>query len=128
MFHVPEKFRLIRLGLPHSGNQGAFRVPLSRSQTLLVVASAAEGWEHVSVSRKDRTPHWEEMCHIKALFWDEEDVVVQFHPAKSDYVNNHPRCLHLWRPIGIELPRPDPLHVGLPGVEPDEFQKMIGIK
>src|SRR5580658_4748259 len=44
-------------------------------------------FEHVSVSLAHRCPTWEEMCKIKDLFWDDEDVVVQFHPAKSEYVN-----------------------------------------
>ena len=37
----------------------------------------------------------------KALFWDEDDCVIQYHPPRSEYVNNHQNCLHLWRPIGV---------------------------
>lgn len=37
----------------------------------------------------------------------------QYHPPKSAYVNNHPNCLHLWRPIGIEMPRPPSIMVGI---------------
>lgn len=54
-------------------------------------------WEHVSVSRINRTPTWNEMCRIKELFWDDDETVVQFHPKKSEYVNRHPYCLHLWK-------------------------------
>ena len=54
-------------------------------------------WEHVSVSRADRCPTWDEMCLVKDMFWHEQETVVQFHPAKSDYVQNHPFCLHLWK-------------------------------
>jgi hypothetical protein len=71
-----------------------------------------DGWEHVSVSLIDRTPTWAEMCRIKGLFWDEEDTVVQFHPPKSEYVNCHPYCLHLWRWTGGEFPRPSSTLVG----------------
>lgn len=46
------------------------------------------------------------MCYIKSLFWDDEEVVIQYHPKKSEYVNLHPYCLHLWKPIGIEIPTP----------------------
>ncbi len=70
------------------------------------------GWEHVSISRGDRCPTWEEMCFIKDLFWDGEDVVMQFHPKKSEYVNLAKTCLHLWRPVGIEFPTPDKHLVG----------------
>lgn len=54
-------------------------------------------WEHVSISLESRTPTWEEMCLVKDLFWRDDEVVLQFHPAKSDYVNCHPYTLHLWR-------------------------------
>jgi len=54
-------------------------------------------------------PNWREMCFIKDLFWDEEDVVIQYHPKKSEYVNLHNNYLHLWRPIGVEIPTPKEL-------------------
>lgn len=62
-------------------------------------------WEHVSVSvfGDRRCPTWDEMCAVKAMFWADEECVVQFHPAKSEYVNYHPYTLHLWRPCGDRL-------------------------
>lgn len=113
---VPEQFR-VRTGRGASeasyGNNGAFVVPLkTHSQTVFVIASDGEGWEHVSVSRKDRCPTWAEMCEIKALFWPEDEWVVQYHPARSDYVNVHQFCLHLWRPIGGQFPTPPSWMVG----------------
>lgn len=72
-------------------------------------------WQHVSVSfgpGSKRAPSWELMCRIKDLFWEPDDVVIQFHPAKKDYVNFHPGCLHLWRPLGQELPVPPAIYVG----------------
>lgn len=71
-------------------------------------------WEHVSVSLEHRCPTWEEMCIVKALFWDDEETVLQFHPPESDYVNQHRFCLHLWRYKG-EMPRPPSIAVGLKG-------------
>lgn len=72
----------------------------------------AAGWEHVSVSVQRRggatrpaLPTWEEMCNVKALFWGPEDVVVQYHPAESQYVNHAP-VLHLWRRDGFPTPHP----------------------
>lgn len=68
---------------------------------LRVIACDAEetGWEHVSVTLdgSQKPPSWDEMCAVKDLFWDEEECVLQFHPPKSEYVNRHPGCLHLWR-------------------------------
>lgn len=126
-FHVPNEFR-IRKGAFGSdetfGNNGAFFVPNRAARTrglstrehgsvpLKVIASDGEGWEHVSVSLPTRCPTWAEMAFIKSVFWDADDCVVQFHPPESEYVNNHPFCLHLWRPTGHQIPTPPSLLVG----------------
>lgn len=117
-FHCPERYRFRQPGNPlhtepNSGNNGAFVVALRRNQTVQVIASDGAGWEHVSVSRRDRCPSWEEMCQVKEIFWDAEDVVLQFHPAESQYVNNHAYCLHLWRPVDIIVPTPPAWMVGI---------------
>lgn len=108
-FHVPEHFRVL-LGPQASdrsaGNNGAFRLRLRFGQHLFAIASDGLNWEHVSVSHPSYTPTWEQMCEVKALFWDPEDLVLQFHPSRSEYVNCHPHCLHLWRPVGVEVARP----------------------
>lgn len=103
---------------------GAFVVRGPRGDHLTVLASrgdpdewAACGldppcWEHVSVSLEDRCPTWEEMCWVKDLCWGPDEWVVQFHPAASEHVNYHPNCLHLWKPVGVELPRPPASTVG----------------
>jgi hypothetical protein len=118
-FHVPHDRRILRGPLASDdsvGNNGAFDVPaIIGDRALMVIASDGLGWEHVSVhvdeKGKPRTPTWTEMCGIKDLFWDEEDVVVQYHPRRSQYRNLHQHTLHLWRPIGVEMPTPDPLMV-----------------
>lgn len=73
---------------------------------LYVVCSYSGGWDHASVSQRGRIPTWEEMCFVKDSLWEPEDCVVQYHPAKSEYVNLHPNCLHLWRPQRVLLPTP----------------------
>lgn len=117
-FHVPEKFRFQQAGhylhsTPEFGNNGAFVVKLKNGQSVNVIASDGMGWEHVSVSRSDRCPTWDEMCQIKAIFWDDDDCVVQYHPPRSEYVNNHKFCLHLWRPVGVQMPMPPSIMVGI---------------
>ncbi len=115
MFHVPERFRIPRGPLASTaadGNNGAFAIPY-QSYAFRVIASDGMGWEHVSISMTvKRCPNWTEMCFIKDLFWDAEDCVVQFHPPKSEYVNLHDFCLHLWRPTSAELPRPTKILTG----------------
>lgn len=115
MMKVPEQYR-VKEGHPLAsdvryGNNGLFRVP-HESYTLNVIASDGEGWEHVSVSLPNRTPNWKQMCFIKDLFWSDEDTVVQYHPPKSEYVNNHEHCLHLWKPIGAQITTPPSILVG----------------
>ena len=113
-FKTPEKYRIALPGYPAGDERnGCFVVLLKHQQKLRVIASDGAGWEHVSVSRRDRCPTWDEMCQVKDLFWDEDDCVVQYHPPKEAWVNNHPNCLHLWRPVGVELPRPHALLVGI---------------
>ena len=117
-FKVPERFRIRThrtLGTDErAGNNGAFDIP-SPKRSLWCIVSDGMGWEHVSVSVKaepKNLPSYKEMCSIKDLFWGSEDVVVQFHPKKSQFVNFHKGCLHLWRPIDQSLPTPDSIMVG----------------
>lgn len=108
MFAVPEKNR-VTSGMfgtsKTNGNNGIFIVTHGKVK-LTCIASDGLEWEHVSVSLHNRTPTWDEMCFIKSMFWDDEDCVMQLHPPKSQYVNNHPHCLHLWRPTAQEIPLP----------------------
>lgn len=96
------------------GGNGVFKVYVGR-RSFNVIASSDLGWEHVSVSpgnsRRKTCPTWEEMCAIKDMFFGEDERVVQYHPPKSEYVNRHPYCLHLWRPKEERLPYPPKLFV-----------------
>lgn len=71
------------------------------------------GFEHCSVSMPTRCPSWEQMCAIKDAFWNDDEVCMQLHPAKKNYVNNHPYCLHIWKPINEKIPLPPTILVGL---------------
>lgn len=110
---TPEQYRIKKGPLKSDismGNNGAFEIPLSLRTKAFVIASDGGGWEHVSVhvvsEGKERTPSWAEMCKIKDMFWDEMETVVQYHPKRSDYVNQHKHCLHLWKKIGEEIELP----------------------
>jgi len=85
---------------------------IRRTVFLRVLASNGEGWDHVSVSLADRTPTWAEMEFVKRLFFEEDEVAMQLHVPPKDHVNNHPFCLHLWRPHGGVIPRPPASLVG----------------
>src|SRR5690242_16905678 len=83
---------------------GLFVIPGPCGRDLRVIATNGLGWDHVSVSLPNRCPNWPEMCFIKALFWDDNEAVIQYHPPKSEYVNNHAFCLHMWKPQGTQIP------------------------
>lgn len=94
---------------------GAFRLRYNGQLLNVIVGDGQDwqecdlplpAWEHVSVSTLTRTPTWEEMTWVKSLFFAPEECVLQFHPPASSYVNTHNYCLHLWRPIGVDIPMP----------------------
>lgn len=97
------------------GFNGAFLIPI-RNKQVKVIASDGEGWQHVSVSLKgepQNTPSYKIMQEVARLFFEDEDWIVQYRPAKSDYINNHPGCLHWWRPLKEKLPTPPSVMVGI---------------
>lgn len=130
MMSVPEASRLTVGPLASDasfGRNGAFLLPSPEpGWVLFIIVSdgndpdvpGADGWEHVSVraSRADlgssRTPNWREMCFVKDIFWESEDVVMQLHPRRSQYVNCHPHVLHLWRSRTQQIPEPPAILVG----------------
>lgn len=123
--HILERHRVIagRFATNRGDLHGSFVVPCPNAATgvtewlrLLVgtgdmwVEEGMPGppWEHVSVvvCDRERTPTWEEMCYVKGLVWDDEEVVMQLHPKRSEYVDKHRFCLHLWRPVDGSIPTP----------------------
>jgi hypothetical protein len=101
------------------GFKGAFSFPLpGEPRRVYCIISDGLGWEHVSVSfgHNHAIPSWLVMEKVKNLFWNDDQWVIQFHPPAKEYANNHPGCLHLWRPLGKEFPTPDSILVGLKGV------------
>jgi hypothetical protein len=100
------------------GLAGAFRVIAPGGALLAVISSGPEcefndtEWEHVSVTAEGRCPTWDEMCFVKNLFWNEHEGAMQLHPPKSDYIDYHPHCLHIWRPIKMPIPMPPLILVG----------------
>ena len=123
-----EAHRITAPDNPHSSNEGEhfgqFIIKLTHFTALCIIATegdpegdsdcgAAGEWEHVSVHAREgkrfsapRTPTWAEMCFTKELFWEDDEAVVQYHPPKVSYVNQHPHVLHLWRHRTTPIPLP----------------------
>lgn len=91
---------------------GVFEVKID-GKKYLVIASNGGGWEHVSVSNEKHIPSWNVMSKIKDLFFNDDETVIQFHPPKSEYINNHNNCLHLWRNIRNETKTPPSIFTGV---------------
>jgi len=99
-----EKGRMAFPRSPKGSMYGYFHVA-GAGETLAVISSGPDEWEHVSVSTTSRIPTWGEMKKVKELFWDDEECVIQYHPPRSEYVDIHPYVLHLWKPP-FEVARP----------------------
>jgi len=50
---------------------------------------------HVSISRADRYPSWEEIKVIRDAFYPETADAVMILPRKTLWVDEHPNCFHL---------------------------------
>lgn len=92
-------------GTRGDSENGVFRLNY-KCLPYFIIASTGDGWEHVSISTHNQTPSWKLMCKIKNMFFNEDEIVVQYHPREKDYINIHEHCLHLWRPLNEKLPLP----------------------
>lgn len=111
-------FQIVKKGF--DGGMGTFTRGSCKGMT--VIWSYGGGWEHISIDGKNRLPSWDEMCELKDMFFEEDECCVQYHPPKSEYVNNAKYCLHIWKPIERyvgKLPIPDSILVGVKGVRLD---------
>jgi hypothetical protein len=82
-----------------------------RDATGLVVivsgATEADGrrWWHVSLSRKDRLPTYDDQKTIKRLFIGDGREAYSIWPRAARHIAIHDYCLHLWCPVdGAVLP------------------------
>jgi hypothetical protein len=67
--------------------------------------SDGKNWLHVSLSRRNRLPSWEDIKEVKHLFVGPKKKAIQVFPSEDEYVNCHPYVLHLWHCIdGDSLP------------------------
>lgn len=105
---------------PGSGTQGAFKIAPFGDQLRIVASDGRDwdeaglprpAWEHVSVSLERRTPTWKEMEWVRDQFWEPEECVMQLSVPRAQHINHHPYCLHLWRPVGVDIPLPPSITV-----------------
>ncbi len=104
--------RLLLLKTGLDGGWAEAHLMSNQKHTAFVVFSNGGGWDHVSVSYRNRCPTWDEMCEVKKMFFYPEEICVEYHPPESEYVNQHQYCLHLWRYQREGMPMPPAWMVG----------------
>lgn len=53
-------------------------------------------WLHVSLSRPHSLPNYQDMCEVKEIFIGPDRRAYQVFAERSQHVNIHEYCLHLW--------------------------------
>jgi hypothetical protein len=113
-----------RHGYVGDDENGVFHIPSPIDRApMTIIASIGAGWEHVSVSRKNRCPNWIEMDWVKRQFFHDDEIVMQLHVASKDHISDHPNCLHMWRPVSAQIPTPPFWMVG--GCSTAEAEQMF---
>ncbi len=58
---------------------------------------------HLSVSKPDRYPSWDEIVEVKEALMGDIDTMMVI-PKKEDYVNLHQYCFHVWQtPVAWDI-------------------------
>jgi hypothetical protein len=100
---LPINWSVRELGL----DGGAYK---SRNGLAVIISCCIEedgkNWVHLSVSRKNSMPTWGELVDIKEIFLGKNAVAIQVLPPRSEWVNIHPFCLHLYQCLD-DRPIPD---------------------
>ena len=102
-YNLPQNWRLIEQRF----DGASYR---SRTKLAVIISCCIEAddkhWVHLSISHRDRLPTWSELVSAKELFLGKEALAIQVFPPRSQWVNDHPYCLHLYQCLD-ETPVPD---------------------
>lgn len=84
-----------------SGTVRSYKVGrLGKRTGLFVLASIVthedQAWYHVSFSKPDKTPSYQDMAWVKDIWIGPDRSAFQLFPKKEEHVNIHEKCLHLW--------------------------------
>jgi len=74
-----------------------------------VEMNESDRWIHVSLSRPDRIPTYNDLKLVKELFIGADRKAIQILPSRSEHYNLHEFCLHLYSPFDKD-PLPDFRH------------------
>jgi hypothetical protein len=101
--NLPENWKVIR----YSEDGAAYK---NRTGLCVMISCCVESdgknWVHLSVSKKKAEPTWYELVQVKELFLGEDSLAIQVLPPRSEWVNDHSHCLHLYECLD-DRPIPD---------------------
>lgn len=100
---LPQNWRILR----KDEDGAAYK---SRTGLVVIISCCVErdgkNWVHLSVSKRKQYPSWDEFSQVKDLFLGSESLAIQVLPPRSEWVNDHNYCLHLYQCLD-ERPTPD---------------------
>lgn len=101
--NLPQNWKVIRL----SKDGAAYK---NRTGLAVIISCCVEAdglsWVHLSVSKRKQFPTWDEFVQVKELFLGRESLALQVLPPRTEWVNDHPFCLHLYQCLD-QRPTPD---------------------
>lgn len=62
---------------------------------IMVDQEPGHGW-HMSISHQERYPTWDEIREARYQFCPDDITMAMLLPPKSEYVNVHNNCFHLY--------------------------------
>lgn len=95
--NVLQEIIIRELGITPSQRSEFLLPSITKTATISAMNFKDDDFEHVMLNPKHRLPTYEEMVSLKEIFWEQDEVAMQVHPAKSQYVNIEIFSLHLWR-------------------------------
>lgn len=95
----------------------SFILPTADNKYLKTTMYVNDTWQMVSAQlidkwgqKQDEYPTWDEMCLVKDMYFNPNDAAIQF-MTEFPNVDSHTLCI--WRPLTLDLPRPDSRMVGM---------------
>ena len=83
--------------LPLSEGSQFIGMWIEKHRNLKLLVTIDDGMLHLSISHPKRYPTWDEILRTRYKFVDEKMELVMHLPKKSEYVNLHQNCFHLWQ-------------------------------
>ena len=92
--HTPNLPVIRELGAMTGMQPGTKAYRMGKVRILLSPPFEGMGW-HMSISRPDRYPSWDEIAKARYELMPKDITVVMFLPPPEEYINIHNCCFHL---------------------------------